>query len=65
VGQEAVNDEIERDVGRTFPETAFLAAQSGQQALFRVLRAYALIDMEVSWVATTPRAVAFHASSII
>ncbi|KAI3426937.1 hypothetical protein D9Q98_006881 [Chlorella vulgaris] len=49
VGQEAVNDEIERDVGRTFPETAFLAAQSGQQALFRVLRAYALIDMEVGY----------------
>ena len=49
VGQEEVDDVIERDIHRTFPEHPQFGCQAGQQMLFRVLKAYSLHDLEV-WV---------------
>jgi hypothetical protein len=47
VSDEAVND-IEKDIARTFPNTRRFAAAEGQEALRRVLHAYAAYDPEVS-----------------
>jgi hypothetical protein len=47
VSDEAVND-IEKDIARTFPNTRRFAADEGQEALRRVLHAYAAYDPEVS-----------------
>lgn len=38
---------ISRDIHRTFPEHPQFGFQQGQQALFRVLKAYSLHDLEV------------------
>ncbi len=48
-GQEEVDDVILRDVHRTFPEHPRFADQAGQMALFRVLKAYSLHDLEVGY----------------
>lgn len=53
IGQEEVDEIITRDINRTFPEHPQFGFQQGQQALFRVLKAYSLHDLEVSsthWV---------------
>lgn len=49
IGQEDIDDVIQRDVHRTFPEFPLFAAHQGQQALFRVLKAYSLHDLEVGY----------------
>lgn len=41
---------ISRDIHRTFPEYPLFGAESGQQALFRVLKAYSLHDLEASGI---------------
>lgn len=46
VGAEAAAD-IEKDLDRTFPRTRRFAAAEGQEALRRVLMAYAAFDPEV------------------
>ena len=46
-GQEDVDEVINRDINRTFPEHPFFGLADGQQALFRVLKAYSLHDLEV------------------
>lgn len=46
VGEEAAAD-IDKDLGRTFPTLKRFAAAEGQEALRRVLRAYAALDPEV------------------
>ena len=46
-GQEEVDDVIRRDMHRTFPEHPMFSAEEGQCALFRVLKAYSLHDLEV------------------
>lgn len=46
VGEEAAAD-IDKDLGRTFPTLKRFAAAEGQDALRRVLRAYAALDPEV------------------
>jgi Rab-GTPase-TBC domain len=46
---EAVASDIEKDIGRTFPEVARFSEQSGTQALMNVLKAYAAFDPEVSY----------------
>ena len=38
---------ISRDIHRTFPEHPQFGFEQGQQALFRVLKAYSLHDLEV------------------
>ncbi len=48
-GQEEVDDVILRDVHRTFPEHPMFVAQAGQRALFRLLKAYSLHDLEVQY----------------
>ena len=48
IGQEEVDDVIGRDINRTFPEHPQFGFEQGQQALFRVLKAYSLHDLEVS-----------------
>lgn len=40
---------IGRDIHRTFPEHPQFGFQQGQQQLFRVLKAYALLDAEVGY----------------
>lgn len=47
IGQEDVDEVISRDIHRTFPEHPQFGFQQGQQALFRVLKAYSLHDLEV------------------
>lgn len=47
IGQEDQDEAIARDVHRTFPEYPLFAFHQGQQALFRVLKAYSLHDLEV------------------
>ena len=42
-----MDDVIERDIHRTFPEHPQFGCQAGQQMLFRVLKAYSLHDLEV------------------
>lgn len=49
IGQEEVDEVISRDVHRTFPEHAQFGNESGQQALFRVLKAYSLHDLETGY----------------
>jgi len=49
VGQEETDDVISRDIHRTFPEHPLFAFHQGQQALFRVLKAYSLHDLEVGY----------------
>jgi hypothetical protein len=51
VGGEA-SDDIDKDLGRTFPTTKRFAAAEGQDALRRVLRAYAAFDPEVGQLLT-------------
>jgi len=47
IGQEEVEEVIERDINRTFPEHPQFSFQQGQQELFRVLKAYSLHDLSV------------------
>lgn len=47
IGQEETDDIIARDIYRTFPEHPQFGFEQGQQALFRVLKAYSLHDLEV------------------
>ena len=42
-----MDDIISRDINRTFPEHPQFGFEQGQQALFRVLKAYSLHDLEV------------------
>ena len=49
LGQEEVDEVITRDIHRTFPEHPQFGFAQGQQALFRVLKAYSLHDLEVSY----------------
>ncbi|GAB4814895.1 hypothetical protein N2152v2_001941 [Parachlorella kessleri] len=49
VGQEEVDEVISRDIHRTFPEHPMFGFEQGQQALFRVLKAYSLHDIEVGY----------------
>ena len=44
-----VDEVIGRDINRTFPEHPQFGFEQGQQALFRVLKAYSLHDLEVSY----------------
>ena len=44
-----VDEVIGRDINRTFPEHPQFGFEQGQQALFRVLKAYSLHDLEVSF----------------
>lgn len=48
-GQEEVDDVIRRDINRTFPEHPMFSSEEGQEALFRVLKAYSLHDLEVGY----------------
>lgn len=48
VGQEEVDEVIGRDINRTFPEHPQFGFEQGQQALYRVLKAYSLHDLEVA-----------------
>ncbi len=66
VGQEEQDEEIMRDIGRTFPEyPQFQTAgdEGGQMALFRVLKAYSLHDLEVGGVDFLVPAMIEHKSS--
>ncbi len=49
VGQEEVDEVIGRDINRTFPEHPQFGFEQGQQALYRVLKAYSLHDLEVGY----------------
>jgi Rab-GTPase-TBC domain len=49
IGQEEVDDVIARDIHRTFPEYPLFGLEQGQQALFRVLKAYSLHDLETGY----------------
>lgn len=49
IGQEDVDDIILRDCHRTFPEHPMFGFHHGQKALFRVLKAYSLADLEVGY----------------
>ena len=46
IGQEEVDEVITRDIHRTFPEHPQFGFAQGQQALFRILKAYSLHDLE-------------------
>ena len=52
IGQEETDDIISRDINRTFPEHPQFAFEQGQNALFRVLKAYSLHDLEARALAT-------------
>ncbi|KAG7673898.1 hypothetical protein KSW81_007078 [Nannochloris sp. 'desiccata'] len=49
IGQEEIDDVIARDIHRTFPEYPLFGLEQGQQALFRVLKAYSLHDLETGY----------------
>lgn len=49
IGQEEVDEVIARDIHRTFPEYAQFGLEQGQKALFRVLKAYSLHDLETGY----------------
>ncbi len=49
IGQEEIDDVISRDIHRTFPEYPLFGLEQGQQALFRVLKAYSLHDLETGY----------------
>ena len=51
LGQEEVDEVITRDIHRTFPEHPQFGFEQGQRALFRVLKAYSLHDLEVGLLA--------------
>lgn len=53
VGQEEVDEVIGRDINRTFPEHPQFGFEQGQQALYRVLKAYSLHDLEVGYCQVT------------
>jgi hypothetical protein len=57
IGQEEVDEVITRDIHRTFPEHPQFGFAQGQQALFRVLKAYSLHDLEVCILGRTARVV--------
>lgn len=44
---QAVAESIARDIARTFPEHPQFSNPEGQQALYRLLRAYSVADPEV------------------
>jgi hypothetical protein len=48
-GQEETDDIISRDINRTFPEHPQFGYEQGQMALFRLLKAYSLHDLEVQY----------------
>ena len=50
MGQEETDEVILRDVHRTYPEHPLFALPRGQEALFRVLKAYSLHDLEVCYM---------------
>ena len=43
---------IQRDINRTFPEHPQFSFEQGQQELFRVLKAYSLHDLQVQQAGT-------------
>jgi len=49
VGQEDIDDVISRDIHRTFPEHPLFGFEQGQKALFNLLKAYSLHDLEVGY----------------
>ncbi|GMH41766.1 hypothetical protein BSKO_09676 [Bryopsis sp. KO-2023] len=49
VGQDEVDDIINRDIHRTFPEHPHFNFEQGKRALFNVLKAYSLHDLEVAY----------------
>lgn len=49
IGQEETDDIISRDINRTFPEHPQFGYEQGQMALFRLLKAYSLHDLEVQY----------------
>ena len=49
IGQEDVDDIISRDIHRTFPEHPLFGFEQGQKALFNLLKAYSLHDLEVGY----------------
>ena len=51
IGQEEVEEVIQRDISRTFPEHPQFSFEQGQQELFRVLKAYSLHDLQVKVLA--------------
>ena len=58
VGQEEVDEVIGRDINRTFPEHPQFGFEQGQQALYRVLKAYSLHDLEVGYCQVGHRSLA-------
>ena len=65
IGQEETDDIISRDINRTFPEHPQFAFEQGQNALFRVLKAYSLHDLEVRpWVHPAARQHPFACDSV-
>lgn len=48
-GQEEIDEMIERDIHRTFPEHRKFCSKEGQLALKNVLKAYSLHDLEVGY----------------
>lgn len=40
---------IARDIHRTFPEHPQFGLDAGQHSLFKILKAYSLVDLEVSY----------------
>ena len=49
VGQEDIDEVISRDIHRTFPEHPLFGFEQGQKALFNLLKAYSLHDLEVGY----------------
>eukprot|EP01025_Chloroclados_australasicus_P049015 TRINITY_DN5568_c0_g2_i7.p1 TRINITY_DN5568_c0_g2~~TRINITY_DN5568_c0_g2_i7.p1 ORF type:complete len:611 (+),score=103.88 TRINITY_DN5568_c0_g2_i7:139-1971(+) len=49
IGQELVEEVISRDIKRTFPEVPQFELRDTQQALFNLLKAYALYDLETGY----------------
>lgn len=49
IGQEDIDDIIARDIHRTFPEHPLFGFEQGQKALFNLLKAYSLHDLEVGY----------------
>lgn len=49
VGQEETDEVIRRDIPRTFPEHPLFNFKRGQDALYNVLKAYSVHDLEVGY----------------
>ncbi|CAG9467804.1 unnamed protein product [Pedinophyceae sp. YPF-701] len=49
IGLEDVDEEIRRDIHRTFPEHPRFSRRDGQEALYNVLKAYSVHDLEVGY----------------